>query len=111
MKTSLGRYARVSPLVLALLAACGPPRLNAPARGQNGGNGPARPAGSSSGDPGAGSAPGAAPTFVLPDAGIVDASAAARPDMTCGMQRHQLNRLAPEILLVLDRSGSMREAV
>jgi hypothetical protein len=110
MKTSIGRCARVSLPLLALLAACGPPRLNAPAGGQNAGNGAAPRPGGTSTDPAAGSAP-AAPTFVLPDAGTVDASAAARPDMTCGLQRHQLNRLAPELLLVLDRSGSMREAV
>jgi hypothetical protein len=114
MITAIGRpkVAHLSPLLLALVAACGPARVSDPSGTRTGASGTARPPGSGGPQPGAAPAPAPpAPTFVLPDAGAFDAQAAARPDMTCGLQRHQLERLAPELLLVLDRSGSMNEGV
>ncbi len=60
----------------------------------------------STGGPGA-PAPATPPSFVLPDAGPFDALAAPHPDASCGQQKHVLNRLTPELLLLLDRSSSM----
>ena len=103
IEASIARSLLVS--LLSISAACGPARVS-------GAKGPARTDPASPGG-GPGSDPGAAnPTFVLPDAGgAVDAAAALRPDLSCGLQRHRLTRLPPELLLVLDRSGSMRDLV
>jgi hypothetical protein len=93
-----------------LPATCSPPRLV-------GTDGAARPPGS----PGTGGAGGGAattdggPSFTLPDppdgAAAVPANPppGSGPGTTCGFQRYQLERLPPELLLVLDRSGSMLE--
>jgi hypothetical protein len=106
MKASLtASIDRLSIIAAALtwLAACGPARIS----------GDGRQPGAAGGGP-AGSDPdptGMVPAFRLPDGGgLLDAAAAGRPDASCGLQRHRLTRLSPELLLVLDRSGSMREA-
>jgi hypothetical protein len=95
MQTSIGRPTATLFLCLSL-SACGAPRLSRDGLG--------------GATPDAGGGPGSAgpvPTFTLPDASGFDAAAAIRPDAACGFQRHQLNRLTPQLMLVLDRSGSM----
>lgn len=55
-------------------------------------------------------------TFGVPDGGSSDARGGGNPttgtsEMQCGLQRYKLERLPPELLLVLDRSGSMKSSV
>jgi hypothetical protein len=81
-----------------LPAACSPPQLVA---GKDAGAG-----GSGSGGATTDSGPG----FVLPplpDGGPPPAVPSS--GMTCGFQKYPLERLPPEVMLVLDRSGSMNE--
>jgi hypothetical protein len=92
MLTSIARP--LAPFLFIAISACGPPRL------------------AREGLPGvaaadAGVRSGAPPIFTLPDASPTDAAAAQAPDAVCGLQRHRLDRLAPQLMLVLDRSGSM----
>ncbi len=82
-------------LFFVALGACGRPRLSREGLGGGASTGAA--------DGGA----GVVPTFTLPDASGFDAAAAPAPDAACGLQRHRLDRLTPQLLLVLDRSGSM----
>jgi hypothetical protein len=85
--------------VLLVTIACSPPQIIKP-----GGNRPGTGASS-------GAMPGTGPSFTLPDP--VDGAAPAAPPagpregMACGFQRYQLERLQPELMMVLDRSGSM----
>ena len=71
-------------------------------RGQGGGGSDPGPSGG-----GGNSGPG----IVLPDASAVETSPppAATVDANCGLQHYQLQRRPAEMLLILDRSGSMRE--
>jgi hypothetical protein len=92
MQTSIGRLIATF-LFFGALDACGPPRVSR--EGLGGGGAPA--------DAG----PGPGPTFTLPDASGFDAAAALAPDAACGLQRLRLDRLTPQLMLVLDRSGSM----
>jgi hypothetical protein len=97
MRTSIGRPIATI-LVLVALGGCGAPKLSREGLGGAAASGP--PAGGRSGS-------AAGPTFALPDAGGHDAPVAQAPDAACGLQRHRLDRLIPQLMLVLDRSGSM----
>jgi hypothetical protein len=74
------------------LSACGRPRLS-----REGLGGPMADAAV---------AADAGPTFTLGEAGS-GIAATPSPDAACGLQRHRLDRLTPQLMLVLDRSGSM----
>jgi hypothetical protein len=75
---------------------------------------PSRPSGTGTGGDtgprgGGGSSGGG---IVLPDSGPIDTTPppAATVDANCGLQHYQLQRRPAEMLLILDRSGSMRES-
>jgi hypothetical protein len=98
-------------LTLLALCACSNPTVTAA------GPGPAT-AGTtgSGGDEGGGGRAGAASdagfTFTPPDAGLGGPGPAPIPgENPCGFQKHQLDRVPPELLLVFDRSGSMATPV
>ena len=110
---------RRSGACLLLLLACNPPVTGkgaGPGMGAGGttggGNNPGGgndPGGGAGGGNGGQNKPDAGFTFNPPEAG---AGPEVRPGAptegnTCGFQRHQLDRLQPELMLVLDRSGSM----
>ena len=77
---------------------------------------PARPGGNAAGgagdDPGPRGGSSGGPGIVLPDSGAIEVSAppAATVDANCGLQNYKLQRRPAEMLLILDRSGSMRES-
>jgi hypothetical protein len=102
-------------LALAL-AACSPPKVDVPATGaggtgagNNGGKGgSAVTTGGASGG-GLGGASGAGGGFTVADGGGVAPDAFAVDGGTCGFQKFNLEHRPAELLLVLDRSGSMMD--
>jgi hypothetical protein len=106
---------RVSAALACLVAfpACSNPDVTGLNPGAGGASGTAGATGGGGNQGGGGR--GAAPpdagfTFTPPDAGSGAGGAAPGAmggTMPCGFQKHQLDRVPPELLLVLDRSGSM----
>jgi hypothetical protein len=108
-------FAFVTGAVFATAAlACGNPQIDN-SGGNGGGNsgngsggstsvGRAGSNGSGSGGSGMG-----VPGFELPDASSTPPPASNKPDASCGFQDYMLERRPAELLMVLDRSGSMRE--
>ena len=110
-------------LCLLALCACSPPAVSGAGAGRGGGAGPAGAAGASGGggpsggagnqgsSGGGGAAGGTADAgfgFNPRDSGGGGAGPAPVPgENACGFQKHRLDRVPPELLLVLDRSGSM----
>lgn len=99
-------------LAISYLAGCqGSPQVSstgtstAPSRPGNSGAGASAGTGS-----GGGGASGGG--IVLPDASVPDVttSTVGTADANCGLQNFQLERRPAEMLLLLDRSGSMRES-
>src|SRR4051794_39181769 len=87
---------------LLFLGACGSPAIDnaggTPGGGDAGASGNGGTGGSSSGTPDAGF------TFQISDGGNVPPPGTGK---TCGQQKYKLERVPPEVLLVLDRSESM----
>jgi hypothetical protein len=111
MFASLAVTARTLAVAGVLATACqGGPKVSSTGRPVD----PSRPSGSGNGGiqstsgGGGGSSGGG---IVLPDAGATETSAppAATVDANCGLQHYALQRRPAEMLLILDRSGSMRE--
>ena len=104
------RLALVIGVVFATTAlACGNPEVsNGGGNGSAGGSsGSGQGSGGSNGSGGSGvGMPGG---FDLPDASSQPPPASNTPDASCGFQNYMLERRPAELLLVLDRSGSMRE--
>src|SRR4051794_34067799 len=97
-------------LAVAAIACKSDPGIT-PTNGSGGGGG--SNGGGGSGGSGGGSGPG-----MIPDANFTfptgDASSRPPPvsvDATCGYQKYKLERLPPQLLLVLDRSSSMLSPV
>jgi hypothetical protein len=101
---------RIYPVILCSLgllpAACSPPQL---VPGNKGGATGATGGGGAAGQP---TTPDSGPGFTLPDipdGGPPAGSPPSSQGMICGLQKYPLERLPPELMLVLDRSGSMLE--
>jgi hypothetical protein len=90
---------------LAIAVGCGNPDIHSGGSGGSGSINPGRAGSSGQGGSGSG---GRGPSFELPDASSMP-PAATTPDASCGFQNFMLERRPAELLLVLDRSGSMRE--
>jgi hypothetical protein len=89
---------------LLALCACSNPAVTGAGGGVTGAAG-ANGGGASQGGGGQRGAPADAGfTFAPPDGG---GAGAVPGTMPCGFQKHQLDRVPPELVLVLDRSGSM----
>jgi hypothetical protein len=103
----LRRLRRVIACSLLVLCGCSGARVSGPPVPAGGGSSPA-----SAPAPGGGGPPAVPPpAFVLPDAGPFDGAAATPAPATCGFQKHVLDRLSPELLLLLDRSSSMNQGL
>ena len=113
-KLHLSRHPRLS---LALITGavfataaigCGNPQVSN--SGGNGAGGSGSGSGGSSGRGGnVGSGGTRVPGFELPDASTMPSQPGNTPDASCGFQNYMLERRPAELLLVLDRSGSMRQ--
>jgi von Willebrand factor type A domain len=108
-------FAFVTGAVFATAAlACGNPQIDN--SGSNGGGNSGNGSGGStsvgragSNGSGSGGSGMGAPSFELPDASSTPPPASNKPDASCGFQDYMLERRPAELLMVLDRSGSMRE--
>ena len=113
MKKSLALITGVLFATAAL--ACGNPQVSNNGNGSgNGAGGSGNGSGGSSGSGRGGSNGGGGsgvgvPGFELPDASNAPSKPGNTPDASCGFQDYMLERRPAEMLLILDRSGSMRE--
>jgi hypothetical protein len=101
-------------LVLAGAVSCGPPHVRVPG-GNQGGSPAGRDAGGGRGGSGAApAATGGTGGFVLPDAASATPPtppASPTEGMNCGLDKIQLRSQPGQLLLILDRSGSMAQVV
>jgi hypothetical protein len=105
-------------LAIALAVACAPPKVDAPSSGAGGagaggsslGTGGAA-AGGSGGGSGNGGSSGAGGGFTVADGGGQSPDAFAVDAGTCGLLKFNLEHRPAELLLVLDRSGSMGDTL
>jgi hypothetical protein len=93
---------------------CGNPQVSNSGGNGNGAGGSGNGSGGSSGSGRGGSNGGGGsgvgvPGFELPDASNKPSQPGNTPDASCGFQDYMLERRPAELLLVLDRSGSMRQ--
>jgi hypothetical protein len=73
---------------------------------------PAGAPGSDAGGHGGGGAGGGRPPVVIPvDGGDGDRSAGSSPEANCGARTKTASKLPPDVLIVLDRSGSMNDDI
>jgi von Willebrand factor type A domain len=107
-------FAFVTGAVFAAAAlACGNPQIdnsggNVGGNSGNGSGGSINPGRAGSSGSGSGGSGMGVPGFELPDASSTPPPA-SKPDASCGFQDYMLERRPAELLMVLDRSGSMRE--
>jgi hypothetical protein len=124
-KPTVQHWQRRSRLPLALMTgvmfataalACGNPQVSDSGGSGNGGGNSGNGSGGStsvgragSNGSGSGGSGMGVPSFELPDAASMPPPASNKPDASCGFQDYMLERRPAELLMVLDRSGSMRE--
>ena len=96
------QLARGFAIVAALLGGCAKTSVTAPA-----GTAGSRAGGAGGG----GGAAGGRPPIITVDAASSDSSGGSTPDANCGARTKTASKIGPDILIVLDRSGSMNDDI